>query len=523
MTEQETPVEKKGIYGWAGRHPKATFFFVILIIVVVFVFLFDRSAKNQLNRQIAEARARGEPMSVDDLNASRSAPPATHNPAIILLGEAASLEKTINVKLPADKQRVLPIIGDPNPPPTGVPLPQEELEALRWYFDSMESELYPSSGQTDLATSAPDSGEHDARDRTLQGLRDDILRILTMPGGRLEFQAVTPLVNTSTPELAQYRAISKFLSASSVRYMELADGEECRKDLQAQLALTRQLKAVYPSLIQALVTIANEARAVDMIERAVNRAALDEETIALLKFELEEIETSPDLHRALMWERVMFLDSYEWIRSGGGGGLGVTAPGAWSSLRLFPVLPSLDVSPGLKVYGRLIEATADPLPETLKSVDEVKNAVDNLPAYHLFTRLMLPSLSRSVELWLRNIGSKRALIAGLACERYRLANREWPESLTDLVPEYLKAVPVDPFDGAPIRYAITSQGIELWCIGEDLKDDGGDIKRRDKKGPNDRPTDWGWLILNPDLRGKPLPEPVSATTTSTPATQNAGN
>ena len=44
-----------------------------------------------------------------------------------------------------------------------------------------------------------------------------------------------------------------------------------------------------------------------------------------------------------------------------------------------------------------------------------------------------------------------ALVA-LALERFRLATGGLPETLDQLVPEYLEAVPVDPFEGNPIRY-----------------------------------------------------------------------
>jgi hypothetical protein len=45
--------------------------------------------------------------------------------------------------------------------------------------------------------------------------------------------------------------------------------------------------------------------------------------------------------------------------------------------------------------------------------------------------------------------------------------------LAELAPSYLETVPVDPFDGQPLRYRTQGAGYVLYSIGPDLKDDGG--------------------------------------------------
>jgi len=50
-----------------------------------------------------------------------------------------------------------------------------------------------------------------------------------------------------------------------------------------------------------------------------------------------------------------------------------------------------------------------------------------------------------------------------------------PESLSELVPQYLRAVPSDPFDAndKPIRYLPKYNPPVLYSVGYDGKDDGG--------------------------------------------------
>ncbi len=87
-----------------------------------------------------------------------------------------------------------------------------------------------------------------------------------------------------------------------------------------------------------------------------------------------------------------------------------------------------------------------------------------------------------------------------------------PPSLEALVPEYLSAVPVDPFspDGGPLRYLANAEGPVVYSVGFDGIDGGGDWRRepspvysRDNWGFMDVPfpLPWpaDWLVFSPLL------------------------
>jgi hypothetical protein len=66
------------------------------------------------------------------------------------------------------------------------------------------------------------------------------------------------------------------------------------------------------------------------------------------------------------------------------------------------------------------------------------------------------------------------LRTGIALERHRLAEGRLPGDLKELVPAYLAELPLDPYDGKPLRYRIQPDGSPLlWSIGSDLVDEGG--------------------------------------------------
>ena len=71
-----------------------------------------------------------------------------------------------------------------------------------------------------------------------------------------------------------------------------------------------------------------------------------------------------------------------------------------------------------------------------------------------------------------------SLLAGAklatACHRYAQENGRLPETLQALVPEYLAAVPRDPYDGEPFRYS-AEKGL-VWSVGKNLTDEGGSTR-----------------------------------------------
>jgi hypothetical protein len=97
----------------------------------------------------------------------------------------------------------------------------------------------------------------------------------------------------------------------------------------------------------------------------------------------------------------------------------------------------------------------------------------------------------------------RCALIALAAERYRRQHAAWPQSLADLVPQYLKAVPLDPFDGKPLRYRRTDSGAVGYSVGEDAHDDGGDLNRPPNGGA---PRDIVFTLWNVDQR-RQLPKP----------------
>jgi hypothetical protein len=75
-------------------------------------------------------------------------------------------------------------------------------------------------------------------------------------------------------------------------------------------------------------------------------------------------------------------------------------------------------------------------------------------------------------------------MTALALKRYGLDRGSYPASLDELVPDYLDAVPVDPFTGKSLEYAVDGEGFLLRSAGEDVK----------SEAPWERDTVMRWEI-----------------------------
>ena len=61
----------------------------------------------------------------------------------------------------------------------------------------------------------------------------------------------------------------------------------------------------------------------------------------------------------------------------------------------------------------------------------------------------------------------------IALMQYHRRNGVWPSSLDALVPELLPAVPIDPYDDAPLKYAVRDGAPLLWSVGANRSDESG--------------------------------------------------
>lgn len=156
-----------------------------------------------------------------------------------------------------------------------------------------------------------------------------------------------------------------------------------------------------------------------------------------------------------------------------------------------PGLGTIGLHDCLDFMADCIEATRLPPRQRLARFAEIDAQARKPSFLHVVGAMMVPPLARVVQLDVRRQAHLDLARTALAIERYRLAAGDVPEELEQLVPDYLDAVPIDPFDGQPVRYRRTEPGYVLYSIMEDGQDNGG-RSRADVK--SDEPHDWPFIV-----------------------------
>jgi hypothetical protein len=146
--------------------------------------------------------------------------------------------------------------------------------------------------------------------------------------------------------------------------------------------------------------------------------------------------------------------------AGSGSGLG----GAY--FRVF----YLDADAYVDLYEQIQGFAVQPYFQVRDPLAEMTNAKT---PHGVFTSILVPSLAKSLETLAKVEAGEACARAGVAMTQYRLDHGAYPGRLEELVPAYLEEVPVDPFDGHPIRLAIRDGQLIIYSIGSDGVDDGG--------------------------------------------------
>src|SRR5262249_10993936 len=122
----------------------------------------------------------------------------------------------------------------------------------------------------------------------------------------------------------------------------------------------------------------------------------------------------------------------------------------------------------------------------------------------------LTVISKLVDSYHRHVALMHCAMAGLAAERYRLANGKWPDALEALAPKFIDSEAlVDPFGAGPLRLETRSDGITVSSAGSDRLNDNGllglnafGIPGRKKSSR----SDIAFRLWNVDRRGQPARE-----------------
>ena len=243
---------------------------------------------------------------------------------------------------------------------------------------------------------------------------------------------------------------------------QVEDAIRCVKDgLRLGEALRRQ-----PLTVNSLAGNHYDTLVLRSLEKILSRAAPTDRQLRELTDVLTTTADSLGLVDTMITERCLTIENCGRLFSTRG-----TRPGGVAYW--LPDAKERALADILHYMEACVEAARLPRTQRMARFHGIRQEVEALSVLHAVVKTLVPRMDWIAE---RDLECRTHLdLAGaaLAVERYRLATGSLPVALAALAPQYLKEVPLDPFDGRPIRYTRQTPGYVLYSVGTDGQDNAG--------------------------------------------------
>ena len=260
-----------------------------------------------------------------------------------------------------------------------------------------------------------------------------------------------------------------------------------------------------PFLISYLVNIASLQLAVHPVWEGTVHHLFDESDLKKISDQLGTITFIPQFKKALVIERAIHVAEIERVAkyrsyfeaiSNSTGREDTDWPGPWTFETYIHLAPKGWITRNVISFSNDLTKLEQALNSWEKgdalAYDQLKesyatSSTEPATVYNALRKFLEFNHIDSLTKALRAEATVNIAKTAVALERYYLNQKAYPKSLTELVPQYLPAVPIDPIDQSPLRYQqLPSNQFKLYSIGANETDDAGEIHQDNNKG------DWVW-------------------------------
>jgi hypothetical protein len=318
------------------------------------------------------------------------------------------------------------------------------------------------------------------------------------PRGRFSVDFLPNTLATRLPHLDAIRGLAVCLCADAILRATDEDGDGALRTSHALINVTNAL-ASEPTLISQLVRIAGGIVACSDIERTLALTQPSEKVLAEMQRVLEMTEATQPCRVAMRGERAAFDFLWDNLAAGRVSptelnmNLGVYG---WFVFRYYFAHEQAGFLQDMTTFLRALDL---PTQDQAEEIDRVANRAKNSGRiWYLF----LPALNKVNASEIRWRAMIRSTVVALAAERRRRHSGQMPSSISELVPAYLSAVPLDPFTGESLRLRADQAQWTVYSVGPDLKDDRGFHERSRIADPD---TDIGFTVWSISRRRQPPP------------------
>ncbi len=457
--------------------------FVAVLALIVFIAeaSFHRMGSHKLNEVSAQLDTEEPGWKLDQIEAARQAakPPDEANPSVAVI----ELHAKIGAWWPRHRSSEDGSLGIPTNR-------QPAFSQLCWLL------------QARLETR---DVRNAARERLLKP------EYLARAGGYYPIVMKENPILTLLPHAEKARAMASLLDYDArISTME-GDPERGIRSARAGLVVAKSI-GDEPFLISQLVRIACAKVAA---QSALQVLAWGEprQGLAELQAELLAEANFPWLLTGLRGERGSIDKLFQGLESGTitieeleGLGGNVEGPFKKIGFKLYKGLLPGDHAKALELLNAYIAAAKLPATEHLTALKAIPMPPRPPEDFRYMVSLMIvPATAKVAEASIRIRADLLTAYAAIACERYRLANGRWPTSLAEIPKAILPEVPVDPYDGQPLRFMRFEDGIAVYSVGDGKEET---VMRRRGNGDPLSHIGQGWKLWSPEHRGLPAEIPL---------------
>lgn len=333
-------------------------------------------------------------------------------------------------------------------------------------------------------------------------------KLAKLPRGRHRIAYLRNVMNTQLEDQQRSRQVVHLFLYDALLCDQRQDTKGALNSCQAAFNVARSL-GDEPLSISQLVRIAGIVLACRGVERALAQGEVATEDLAGMQKLLADEDAFPDYPILARGERALWHEMFDAMESEDVAIAALsTGRPDWDE-RLFGFAyrdnirlqhPTL-----LAMMNRLIALSQLPMPEQAEAERLLDQELRELRTSSALAALPFVGVLKLGEASRRKHALIRCTLAALAAECYRQKFQTWPASLDQLCPQFLADVPLDPFDGEPLRFRRTEDGIVIYAVGSDGVDNNGNL---DREHPTQPGVDIGFRLWNIAKRRQPAhPKP----------------
>jgi hypothetical protein len=292
---------------------------------------------------------------------------------------------------------------------------------------------------------------------------------------------VDPLV-TST-NWSKLRLLGSLLVCEGKFAERAGNTDQALQNYLAVAKLGRDLTHGGP-ILNLFVGNAATAKGTQAIRYALRRRGVSARSAAQVQSQLEQLRTSGQAYDETL--RYELLSSKQLCKE-----TFAQSNGVWMAMQTRSYNHLADAA-----FGELIDDAKNPFWERHGDAIVRKWSLEgrpvwtwawNRPIVRVLLSMMVPPVDNVGRRAVRADVDLQGTITACSLRRYEQTHGKLPEQLADLVPDLLPSVPIDPFDGKPLRYRREGKEWVIWSVGSDLKDDNAEwheFKYRKDHGQN---------------------------------------